>query len=105
MQYGIYFKMEVDAIKGLHFNLLLIKEKIMFTKHYLDDVFNSYITRPSVYVVSDSTMKEWQEKQKEQSLKVIDNQIKQLQETRKGIEDYYTASNKLDNTKEEREAV
>jgi hypothetical protein len=97
--------MEVDAIKGLHFNLLLIKEKIMFTKHHLDSVFNSVLTRPFIYVVSDSIMKDWQEKQKEQSLKVIDNQIKQLQETRKSIEDYYNTSNKLDNIKEEKEVA
>jgi adenylate kinase family enzyme len=97
--------MEVDAIKGLHFNLLLIKEKIMFTKHHLDSVFNSVLTRPFIYVVSDSIMKDWQEKQKEQSLEVIDNQIKQLQETRKSIEDYYNTSNKLDNIKEEKEVA
>ena len=97
--------MEVDAIKGLHFNLLLIKEKIMFTKHHLDSVFNSVLTRPFIYVVSDSIMKDWQETQKEQSLKVIDNQIKQLQETRKSIEDYYNTSNKLDNVKEEKEVA
>ena len=97
--------MEVDAIKGLHFNLLLIKEKIMFTKHHLDSVFNSVLTRPFIYVVSDSIMKDWQENQKEQSLKVIDNQIKQLQETRKSIEDYYNTSNKLDNIKEEKEVA
>jgi hypothetical protein len=97
--------MEVDAIKGLHFNLLLIKEKIMFTKHHLDSVFNSVLTRPFIYVVSDSIMKDWQETQKEQSLKVIDNQIKQLQETRKSIEDYYNTSNKLDNIKEEKEVA
>ena len=77
----------------------------MFTKHYLDDVFSSFLTRPSIYVVSDSIMKDWQEKQKEQSLKVIDNQIKQLQETRKSIEDYYNTSNKLDNIKEEKEVA
>ena len=97
--------MEVDAIKGLHFNLLLIKEKIMFTKHHLDSVFNSVLTRPFIYVVSDSIMKDCQENQKEQSLKVIDNQIKQLQETRKSIEDYYNTSNKLDNIKEEKEVA
>ena len=77
----------------------------MFTKHHLDSVFNSVLTRPFIYVVSDSIMKYWQETQKEQSLKVIDNQIKQLQETRKSIEDYYNTSNKLDNIKEEKEVA
>jgi hypothetical protein len=92
-------------IKGLHFNLLLIKEKTMFTKHYLDNVFSSILTRPSIYVVSDSTIKSWQEKQKDQSLKTIDNQIKNLQDARKEVEAYYDASFKLDNKTEEKEVA
>ena len=75
----------------------------MFTRHYLDDVFNSFLQlRPSVYVVSETTMKEYQERQKKKTLTAIDKQIEALQDYRKEVEEYYDASLKLD-YKEEKE--
>lgn len=74
----------------------------MFTRHYLDDVFNSFLQlRPSVYVVSEKTMKEYQERQKEKTLAAIDKQIEALQDYRKEMEEYYDASLKLDYKSEE----
>ena len=80
----------------------------MFTRHYLDDVFNNFLQlRPSVYVISEKTMKEYQERQKEKTLAAIDKQIESLQEYRKEMEEYYDASLKLDYKQEEpkKEAV
>lgn len=76
----------------------------MFTKHYLDDVFASFFQRPSIYVVSDSMIKEFQEERKTKTLKAIDKQIEDLKTYRDEVEQWFDASLKLDHKEEKEEA-
>jgi hypothetical protein len=49
------------------------------------------MTQPTVYVVSDSTIKDIQKKQQDRTLQAIDDRIEDLQTYRKSVEDSFLA--------------
>ena len=61
----------------------------------LNNAWNSRYYSPQVYVVSDSAIKEMHERQKEKTIKAIDNKISQLEDYKNEVQEYYTKTLEL----------